>query len=770
MKIHNLFSLILVFLLSFHTAFAQLTANATMVQNADCFLQNATIQIVVSGGTPPYSIDVGFDPVANWISTDTVIVSGIGFSDMSTRMLFDYFVTDSNYTTFYGIATIVVDALFGPPGASSVHNKCGCSDTLDIAPYTNGVPPYSIIYQNDTFLQGIGLCNSTYGSSVIDSRGCPVYTTISTLAYSNRWDLSIHLGNSFEVDTQRVLCPPFTWIDGNTYHTDNDTATYILSSAAGCDSVIQLNLTFQDSFPDVVAACDSFTWVDGITYTQNNQTATYTFNNIGPNSCDSTLLLDLTILHPENVVENISSCGPYTWVDGNTYSSNGTYYFTQAGGASNGCDKNYTLNLTILSPSSGIASIVACDSYTWLDGNTYTANNQTATYTLIGGNSVGCDSTLTLNLTVINSPSGVDHISACDSYTWIDGITYTSSDSSATFTLAGAAANGCDSIVQLDLTILESTHGVDEITSCTPIIWIDGNTYTSSDSSATFTLAGAAANGCDSIVQLDLTVLESTRGVDVITSCSPITWIDGNTYVANNQTATYTYAGGDANGCDSIVSLNFSIPDTIVTVDRIFSCGPYTWIDGNTYTANNQVASFTFSRTANSCDSIVKLDLTVFDLNLGLLLTTNDEIISRESQASYQWLDCDKGFSAIAGETGRLFKPSKSGYYAVQVEKNSCLDTSDCYFYVLTDLENPLQSVDMQLYPNPTTGMTTIDFGWVIPKLQLNLFTLSGQLIYSEKVEGKAQTQLELSGPKGVYFLEINIAGGERRVLKVVKF
>lgn len=40
----------------------------------------------------------------------------------------------------------------------------------------------------------------------------------------------------------------------------------------------------------------------------------------------------------------------------------------------------------------------ACDSFTWIDGNTYTESNNTATYTY--ANVVGCDSLVTLNLTI----------------------------------------------------------------------------------------------------------------------------------------------------------------------------------------------------------------------------------------------------------------------------------------------------------------------------------------------------------------------------------
>lgn len=48
---------------------------------------------------------------------------------------------------------------------------------------------------------------------------------------------------------------------------------------------------------------------------------------------------------------------------------------------------------------------------------------------------------------------GTDVVSACDSYTWVDGITYTEDNTTATYIYEGAAANGCDSLVTLDLSI-----------------------------------------------------------------------------------------------------------------------------------------------------------------------------------------------------------------------------------------------------------------------------------------------------------------------------
>jgi hypothetical protein len=154
----------------------------------------------------------------------------------------------------------------------------------------------------------------------------------------------------------------------------------------------------------------------------------------------------------------------------------------------------------------------ACDNYTWIDGLTYTSDNNTATYVL--PNAAGCDSTVTLNLTIKNSTTGTDVQSACDSYTWIDGLTYTSSNNAATHVLTNAA--GCDSTVTLNLTIKNSSASTDAQTACRSFTWIDGLTYTSSNNTATMLFTNAA--GCDSTVTLDLTI----NTVDVSTTVNGV--------------------------------------------------------------------------------------------------------------------------------------------------------------------------------------------------------------------------------------------------------
>ena len=94
-------------------------------------------------------------------------------------------------------------------------------------------------------------------------------------------------------------------------------------------------------------------------------------------------------------------------------------------------------------------TIVACDSIVWMDGVTYIASTTAATDTLLTAS--GCDSLVRLDLTIHSSVFSTDVISSCEPYTWIDGITYNASDNSAMFVLQ--TIEGCDSTVTLDFNL-----------------------------------------------------------------------------------------------------------------------------------------------------------------------------------------------------------------------------------------------------------------------------------------------------------------------------
>jgi hypothetical protein len=104
-----------------------------------------------------------------------------------------------------------------------------------------------------------------------------------------------------------------------------------------------------------------------------------------------------------------------------------------------------------------------------------------------------------------------------------------------------------------------------------------------------------------------------TYGVDSQTSCDPYTWIDGVTYTTSNYSATHIISSGSINGCDSMVTLNLNlIQDSILISDSSY----------NSYTYNGQVfynsgvyLVDTISN-GNGCITYVYLDLFIYNSSL----------------------------------------------------------------------------------------------------------------------------------------------------------
>ena len=591
-------------------------------------------------------------------------------------------------------------------------------------------------------------CNSyTWidGVTYTSSNSSATYTLTNAAGCDSVVTLNLTINSPTTGTDIQTACNSYTWIDGVTYTSSNSSATYSLTNAAGCDSVVTLNLTINSptTGTDIQTACNSYTWIDGVTYTSSNNSATYSLTNAA--GCDSVVTLNLTINSPTTGTDIQTACNSYTWIDGVTYTSSNnsaTYTLTNAAG----CDSVVTLNLTINSPTTGTDIQTACNSYTWIDGVTYTSSNNSATYSLT--NAAGCDSVVTLNLTINSPTTGTDIQTACNSYTWIDGVTYTSSNSSATYSLTNAA--GCDSVVTLNLTINSPTTGTDIQTACNSYTWIDGVTYTSSNNSATYTLTNAA--GCDSVVTLNLTINSPTTGTDIQTACNSYTWIDGVTYTSSNNSATYTLT--NAAGCDSVVTLNLTINSPTTGTDIQTACNSYTWIDGVTYTSSNNSATYTLTNAAG-CDSVVTLNLTIESIDDSVVLSALT-IYALPGYDSYQWYECtSNGYMMMSNETNDSISITANGDYAVVINNNNCSDTSDCVTVNNIGLREETQAT-FRIYPNPTQGKVKVErdnFSSPTGTYQLQIVDSRGKVTQRSNVDfqnGFITINLE-NYPAGVY-------------------
>lgn len=257
-----------------------------------------------------------------------------------------------------------------------------------------------------------------------------------------------------------------------------------------------------------INACDSCVWNNTTYYESTSQL--FRFDN--SQGCDSLVMLYITINKTDTFDFSLDTCESFTW-DDSTYYESGDYtrFYTNT----NGCDSIVTLHLTILHGTHNTETAIACDSYEWHD-STYT---ETGTYMYHYTNEDGCASVDTLELIINYGTSGIDEQEACDSYTWIDDVIYTESTNTPTITLTNA--NGCDSIVTLHLTIKQSVFTSDFLTineDELPYTYADTIFGIGTPAISDYTFHYTTIDGCDSTVTLHLTInnvgINSVAGKD----------------------------------------------------------------------------------------------------------------------------------------------------------------------------------------------------------------------------------------------------------------
>ena len=396
------------------------------------------------------------------------------------------------------------------------------------------------------------------------------------------------------------------------------------------------NKTSTETKPD---ACDSYTWK----YTSGQQetyttTGTHTYTKTVSNAvcgrmlkggtsvatytygetlckCDSIKTLQLTLNKSSSATIRETKCDSYFWPSNNrTYTQSTTERVTLRN--KQGCDSIVTLNITINYSTRAEFNEVACNSYTW-HGQTYTSN---ATPTWSTHNVKGCDSTETLHLTINRSTSKTITVDTCDTYTWRPyNVTYTSSTSAQRHE---TNSKGCDSTVTLNLTIRKkSTSTVHEAIIQRQLPYTYHTlTITDTDGVSHAQVIIPNSQGCDSIIDYTLTVYPTVRNEVDSFVCrerltAGFTW--NNITFREEGSRTVTLPG--AHGTDSILRMVVSAYSNYYPKDTHVICQgeSYKW-QGQNYSYNNMTTTQTIVdiktknfRTIHNCDSNFTLRLIV---------------------------------------------------------------------------------------------------------------------------------------------------------------
>ena len=277
--------------------------------------------------------------------------------------------------------------------------------------------------------------------------------------------------------------------------------------------------------------------------------------------------------------------GDSVYVGGTYQTSSGSYNDTSFG--SNVCDSCivvYTTNLTIDSMIQINQSITLCEGESITVGsNTY---DSTGVYQDTIIDIIGCDTLLTTSLTIEPTSTYTQNISICGDTSIIVGSNiYTST---GTYIDSLTDVNGCDSIVTTILSILADTFNLLNVSICEGDTIITGGGIQTTSGTYIDTLV--AANGCDSIVTTNLTVLANPTviidGKSSVSMCQEVSlsasgalsylWNTGATSTSitesPNTSSQYSVIGTDANGCVGIDVFDLDVTgEAYVYLPNIFS-------------------------------------------------------------------------------------------------------------------------------------------------------------------------------------------------------
>ena len=293
-------------------------------------------------------------------------------------------------------------------------------------------------------------------------------------------------------------------------------------------------------------------------------------------------------------------CESYTW-NGITYIQSSDY--TQTFTSTSGCDSVVTLHLTVHHATYVDTTAIACGSFEWY-GSTYTSSGSYQSYLT---NASGCDSIVTLHLTINHGDYAEVYVDTCGTeFFWeVSGQSYDRSD---TYYFFSDNTNNCQDTIALFLSLHQPA-----VTELAAQI-CEGDTY--SQNGFNVSEAGdyeqhlQTVFGCDSTVILHLTVDNETVTNIAASICEGEDYVDNGFEIIAPEAGVREYSDTihRQGTCDSIVVLHLTVNTTTYGDTTVTACDSFTWHD-ITYTSSGSYQSYLTN--ASGCDSIVTLHLTI---------------------------------------------------------------------------------------------------------------------------------------------------------------
>jgi hypothetical protein len=620
---------------------------------------------------------------------------------------------------------------------------CSASDTTIVTIPPIITPVGAQICEGETF---------AFGGELLQENGIYFDTLEAVNNCDSIIELQLEVISPIETLLMINLCEGQTFSVGNSTYNSSGNYADTLVSALGCDSIVRLDLTVEEvileNFEIAICEGEGFEVGDSI-YTETGQ---YTDTLIASFGCDSIIHLDLSVF--PNPVVNLQEeiCqGDSIEVGDQLFTESGLYEVALSSAA--GCDSTVILFLTVYPTYFFEFEETICEGeQIEFAGTVITEAGQYDT-TLVSLQ--GCDSTLSLQLEVLpNSMAEIDTTICEGTAVTIGGIDYSMEGN---YTISLISANGCDSIVALDLEVIPTVTESFQLSICQgdSIVW--GGMVYSEEGVYADTLV--ASSGCDSIALLELIVLPSPMETVEAQFCENETFeFGGITYTEGGE---YQQIYVAENGCDSIITLLLEeLPIQEFELNAVLCPGDTLEIGGIIITESGNYIDTLIGQ--NGCDSIFSLIVTIQDSILLADTTIIDDNGSNSGSISVDIIGGSPPFSYdwSNGETGPSISDLSAGIYTLTVtDANGCEQE---FSFEVDDVssvsQQPLLS-GLKVSPNPVgqSGSWNLSIAEPISgELRINLYDSKGVLLQQHRLHPSGVSPIwNFNAPDipGVYFV-----------------
>lgn len=420
-----------------------------------------------------------------------------------------------------------------------------------------------------------------------------------------------------------------------------------------------------------------------------------------------------------------------------------------------GCDSVMTINLTINQPTSSGTKVTACDSFVNpINGAVY---RKSGTYKVTIFNKAGCDSSIAYFVTIGYKDTNFIYYDACVQAKLTNGTTVTKS---GTYVDKFQTYLGCDSFDFHVVTIRQPSTAKRTLKLCKFIIC-------PTNSSKVFKKPGVYYDtiknvaGCDSAIEYTVNSA-STYGTLNTTACNSFKSPSGKYTYTTSGTYYDTLFSQNKAGCDSFITINLKMSTATKISLSPVACRSYKVPSGvQVITSSKTVKDYI--KGYKGCDSIeYTINVTINNANVGTTRSVNTlSATTTNASATFQWLDCNNSMAKIAGATNKDFTPSQDGKYAISVTENSCTDTSACINFAVNGL-NEIPIHLLKLTPNPSNGAFVLNSLTPLHDVHITLINIHGQMGQSWLIPELKVQDFHVQVSAGVWYVKITAKEGQQ--------